>query len=345
MYKIDNSTAVTPMPAPGSAGPNPDGYFRYGTPVSQAWINAVMQEVCNVILADSLTLSKTDRTQLYTAIIDLIDGGIPSPGIPDVQADPDPHLGGDLDTNSFHIDNNGGSGVAGISANGTGYVEFNSDLFYIDQLIHRGDTNTLLDLSSMEATAGGSLIFDLTTSGIRLGGSNARIDEFLDEDNMASDSNTAISSQQAAKKYVDDLVAAYAANLTEILLCDFWLGNYASAGSQYGWRFVNVASADYNATTNQYTVQRSGTLSLLSAVGHWSSGLASVPTSVTVTLQVNNVDSALQAPLGRTTLSYTDSTNTVSVNAGDTLRFNIATNAAWTVNASSTLNVSLLFTP
>jgi len=76
MYRIDNATAATALPAPASTGPRPNGYFTKGNPstgtpatiVDDDWANAVQEEICNVIEGAGLTLSKTDNKQLYNAI-------------------------------------------------------------------------------------------------------------------------------------------------------------------------------------------------------------------------------------------------------------------------------------
>ena len=51
--------------------------------------------------------------------------------------------------------------------------------------------------------ADGSLEVDVNDSGLRLGGSNARVDRILDEDNMNSDSAVGLATQQSIKSYVD----------------------------------------------------------------------------------------------------------------------------------------------
>src|SRR5687767_6482751 len=84
MYRIDNATAATSIPTPGVAGPKPDGFFTIGDPatavpatiVDADWLNAIQEEICNVITAASIPLSKTTRTQLLSAI-QLIATGVP----------------------------------------------------------------------------------------------------------------------------------------------------------------------------------------------------------------------------------------------------------------------------
>ena len=74
MYQIDNSTVSATLPAPSSAGT--PGYFTDGNPatglaptvVPAEFLNAVMMELINVILAAGLVPSKTNLTQLTAAI-------------------------------------------------------------------------------------------------------------------------------------------------------------------------------------------------------------------------------------------------------------------------------------
>jgi hypothetical protein len=80
MYRTDNSTSATTLPAPGAVGPNPNSYFSLNNPaggspstvVDADWMNAVQEELCNAITGAGITLSKTVRTQLSTAISTLI---------------------------------------------------------------------------------------------------------------------------------------------------------------------------------------------------------------------------------------------------------------------------------
>lgn len=72
-------------------------------------------------------------------------------------------------------------------------------------LRHVGDTTNqhLFGSSTQEFQTSGSNRMDISDSGVRLGGANARVTTTLDEDDMASDSATALSTQQAIKAYID----------------------------------------------------------------------------------------------------------------------------------------------
>lgn len=56
---------------------------------------------------------------------------------------------------------------------------------------------------SIEAKVDGNSEMDITDAGVRLGGADGRVNQILDEDDMASDLATALISQQSAKAYAD----------------------------------------------------------------------------------------------------------------------------------------------
>lgn len=74
MHRIDTTSAVTTCPTPASAGTS--GYFAsatdsqaaVATQMSPDWLNAVQEEICGVIEAAGLTLSKTSNAQLLAAL-------------------------------------------------------------------------------------------------------------------------------------------------------------------------------------------------------------------------------------------------------------------------------------
>ena len=80
-----------------------------------------------------------------------------------------------------------------------------ANLTITDDIIHAGDTNNLISFGTdtQDFQTGGSSRLDISDSGVRLGGANARVTTILDEDNMASDSATSLATQQSIKAYVD----------------------------------------------------------------------------------------------------------------------------------------------
>ncbi len=79
------------------------------------------------------------------------------------------------------------------------------DLFVADNIIHEGDADNLIafgtDTQSFET--GGTARIDISDTGVRMGAANIRVTTILDEDAMGTDSDTALSTQQSIKAYVD----------------------------------------------------------------------------------------------------------------------------------------------
>lgn len=81
MYRIDNNSAVGAIPTPEAAGT--PGFFTDGDPtggveatiVDADWLNAIQEELLNVVTAASITPSKTNRTQLLAAIGKIVGTG------------------------------------------------------------------------------------------------------------------------------------------------------------------------------------------------------------------------------------------------------------------------------
>jgi hypothetical protein len=84
MFRIDNPTSVphaSGFPTPGAVGPNPNGWFRTGSPsgpvsstvVDADWLNSVQEELGTVIAAaPPVVLSKSSQRNLLDAINYLI---------------------------------------------------------------------------------------------------------------------------------------------------------------------------------------------------------------------------------------------------------------------------------
>lgn len=80
MFQTDQPSAVPARPSPGAAGTQ--GYFTNGNPgtglaatvVDADFLNMIMSEVVNVVIASGLTPSKTTYNQLLQAILILIQG-------------------------------------------------------------------------------------------------------------------------------------------------------------------------------------------------------------------------------------------------------------------------------
>ena len=99
------------------------------------------------------------------------------------------------------------SGNLTISGSPTfsGTPEVTGTLEIAGEIQHLADTNNSIAFGTDTQTyeTGGSTRLDISDSGVRLGAANARVTTILDEDNMASDSATALATQQSIKAYVD----------------------------------------------------------------------------------------------------------------------------------------------
>ena len=84
---------------------------------------------------------------------------------------------------------------------------FNGTMNISAGIYHIGDTDTFFGFvggnDTFGLTTGGGSRMDANNAGVRFGGGGTRITTILDEDNMASDSNTALATQQSIKAYVD----------------------------------------------------------------------------------------------------------------------------------------------
>lgn len=92
-----------------------------------------------------------------------------------------------------------------IATKGSGVINLEATVTVVDDIQHAGDTNNKVAFGTdtQDFQTGGSSRIDLSDSGVRLGGANARVTTVLDEDTMSSDSATALATQQSIKAYVD----------------------------------------------------------------------------------------------------------------------------------------------
>jgi hypothetical protein len=107
-------------------------------------------------------------------------------------------------------DNNSNVDALILDGSDAGAATFNAgvtiggDLIIPDDIVHSGDTNNLIsfgtDTQSFET--GGTARFNISNSGLQIG-TGARVTTILDEDNMATNSATALATQQSIKAYVD----------------------------------------------------------------------------------------------------------------------------------------------
>lgn len=294
MFKIDNASSADVLPTPQPVGPNPGGFFTHGdssgeeasdipTQVHRDWLNALQEEICYVITENGLTLDKDDRTQLYQAINAQAGGVGPDPGVLlSVEEDPNPTLGGDLEVNAKKIMSASGNILVEALS---GVIDFVSSPLLVNTTIaHTGDTDNSIAFGTDTQTfkANNATIIDLSASGFRLGGANARITAVSNDDTMASDSASLLPTQQAFKQYfagsgiistpeeyyyyirgqvtssggfTDIKVVnpfALSAGEYEIdILPSFWVQTASTFGApNFRYNFLHVSAADDNGLTN-----------------------------------------------------------------------------------------------
>lgn len=153
-------------------------------------------------------------------------------GLGSLVDDPSPQLGGDLDTNGYHIGSSAGQQLQLTTTDSTMTIDSGAALVITSALsmtiapdandvdIHApSDVNITFGSTGSDVfalrydTTGSNPLLDMTSTGLRLGNANARVTTILDEDNMASDSATALCTQQSIKAYVDGA----ASGITEIV--------------------------------------------------------------------------------------------------------------------------------
>lgn len=126
-------------------------------------------------------------------------------GLDNVVEDPSPQLGGNLDVNGNNIVSASNGNII-VDPDGTGEIRLNAATVTVeDSIVHLGDTDTSIDFTTnaVDFQAGGSSIMDINASGLRIGATGSRITEIADEDDMTSNSDTKLASQQSIKAYVD----------------------------------------------------------------------------------------------------------------------------------------------
>ena len=97
----------------------------------------------------------------------------------------------------------------------TNLLDHNRDLTIPGNIMHESDTNTYFGFHTNDqwrVVTGGSERLEVSDSGLKLGNTGATVSSILDQDNMSSNSATALATQQSIKSYVDTQVATRAAS-------------------------------------------------------------------------------------------------------------------------------------
>lgn len=128
-------------------------------------------------------------------------------------------LGSSTDNAVVRMDGTGGGTIqeTGVIIDDSDNVSGVTTLTVDSDIIHTGDTDTKLAFTTntIALETGGVQRFDVNNSGMRLGGANSRVTTILDEDDMNSDSATALATQQSIKKYVDDIKRSIGIQVTD----------------------------------------------------------------------------------------------------------------------------------
>ena len=98
-----------------------------------------------------------------------------------------------------------------------------------------------LDIDGLTLEVGSNVIAELGTNGLTLGNSGATVNIILDEDNMVSDDDSALATQQSIKAYVDSLVVPAASQAEQ------------EAGSESG-KYVAPATQQYHQSAAKFWV-------------------------------------------------------------------------------------------
>jgi hypothetical protein len=99
-------------------------------------------------------------------------------------------------TERFKVEDTVVTSSVGLTVNGS--------ITVADNIIHSGDTNNTISFGTdtQSFNTGSTSRMNISDSGLQVG-TGARVTTILDEDNMASDSATALATQQSIKAYVD----------------------------------------------------------------------------------------------------------------------------------------------
>ena len=127
-------------------------------------------------------------------------------GLDNIVEDPSPQLGGNLDVNGNQVVSTSNANIS-ITPDGTGEIRLNSDTVTVeDKIEHAGDTDTYINFTTnaLDFLAGNVSVIDMNASGLRIGGTGSRITAIADENDLVSNSDTKLATQQSIKAYVDD---------------------------------------------------------------------------------------------------------------------------------------------
>jgi len=202
MHRIDTDKASATLPTPQTPGPNVNGFFQAGTKATHDYLNALQEETCYMIEQASITLDKAVYNQLFTAVQAIIAASPASPSIDAVVEDLTPKLGGNLDVNGFSITSISNGDVIFSPLNN---IDLNGNILVHTNIVHEGDADNLISFgtNTQDYQVNGVSQFDITNSGLRIGGANARVNQISTDVTMAANSSAALFPQITYKDYIN----------------------------------------------------------------------------------------------------------------------------------------------
>lgn len=323
MFRIDVATASASLPTPAAPGPKPNGYFISGTTVTADFLNSIQEEICYVVEQSGGTLSKTDRTQLYTAFQALITafGGLTA-----IVQDTDPHLGGDLNTNNHKITSATGIDIQ-FTPGSTGNVILNGVVVIDNALQWSSDpTNTLIfGAFGLVYQLSGTDVFYVGSGGFGLNGAGTACTLISDDVTLAGNSPTTLPTQHAVKTYVDN---APTYSFQASMLFNLWTDSTLTAGNTYYFTQGKPTSTAPGAA-NAYTYLIPYMSTDFEMTDIYFSNAPGSGQSYTVTLYKNGSPTVYTATCsGTNTSASLSSLGPISVAANDYLTLQVVLSAS-----------------
>ena len=165
------------------------------------------------------------------------------------------------DSKMFFKVQNGSSMTEMLTINGENdSIDIGASSLIIPQdIVHTGDTNNKFTFGTdtQTFTTGGTSRMNISDSGVQIG-SGTRVTTILDQNDMSSDSDTALATQQSIKAYVDDSVgAAGGGDITAVTAGSGLTGGATSGGATLtvgAGNGITVNTNDVAVTAAQTTI-------------------------------------------------------------------------------------------
>jgi len=354
MHRIDHKSAATSLPEYLETGT--PGYFDYGNVLTETlptqmhhdFLNDLQENICYAIEQLGVALDKNNQHQLFAALQQYILIGASGAGvaISSVQGDLNPKLGGDLILNSHQIVNS--LGDIRIIPNGSGSIDFNKTSLNIkNNLVNKAEPTTKIEFGyvyPLTFKVLNNIILDVTSGGIRLSNSGASANKILNENDFISADSQALSTQRAAKTFVDNRFTYTSSKYLYLIP-----GNSSGAQIEASGRYFIGGPFAASSGTITYTalpIPKNCVISNLKfkSLDSWN---ISDSTNVIATLFVNGYATALTITLPTTTSApnIEDTTHSVSVAAGDLIEIDFsATGTPSVVPRINTAEVTIKIT-